>query len=77
MMKDKILRILKEIKPECDFEKCNDFIEADFLDSYDVIELVVLLEQEFSVKINGLDILPENFCNIDRIEDTIRKSSRS
>lgn len=76
-MKEKILSILKEIKPECDFENCSDFIEADYLDSYDVIELVDLLEQEFSVKINGLDILPENFCNLDRIEGTIKKSSES
>ena len=39
-----------------------------------MIELVSNLESEYSVVIDGLDILPENFKNIESIEDMIRKA---
>ena len=73
-MNKKILEILREIQPAGDFENSNDFIKDELLDSFDVIELVSNLESEYSVVIDGLDILPENFKNIESIEDMIRKA---
>ena len=74
VMNKKILEILREIQPAGDFENSNDFIKDELLDSFDVIELVSNLESEYSVVIDGLDILPENFKNIESIEDMIRKA---
>ena len=47
--------------------------ESDF-DSFDIITLVTDLEENFDIRIDGSDILPENFCSIKAIENLIEKS---
>ena len=66
-MKEKIIEILTEIRPEFDFGNSTDFISEGLLDSFDIIQLVTALDDEFSVSIDGGDILPENFATIDSI----------
>lgn len=73
-MKTTILSMLCKLKPEQEFENCENYIEEGILDSFDIIELITMLEDEFDIVIDGMDILPENFSNIDGIEKLIRKS---
>ena len=70
---EKILELLKEIRPEFDFENSTDFIEDGYLDSFDIAALVEMIENAFGIVIDGLDILPENFQNIDSIIKVIGK----
>lgn len=74
-MNESILKILKDIRPEFDFEGVGDFIEAGLLDSYDIVMLVVELEKQFSVVIDGVEVVPENFHNPETIAALIAKSS--
>ena len=55
-MKEKILEILKEIRPEFDFSEEINFIENGMLDSLDVINLVVALDNYFGISIPSIDI---------------------
>ncbi len=73
-MEEKIIDILKGIRPEFDFAESDDFIEDGYLDSFDVIELIACIEKELGVVIDGLDILPENFNNLDAIVKTIKRN---
>jgi acyl carrier protein len=73
-MKNKILEILKELKPEQSFTESGNYIDDGILDSFDVIELINILEREFDIVIDGMDILPEYFSSIDKIENLIKKS---
>lgn len=77
MGKDKILAILKEIRPEYDFETSEDFVAEGLLDSFDVVTLVSELETAFDVVIDGLDVVPENFNNIDSILEVLKKNGAS
>ena len=69
-----ILEILHDIRPEYDFAGASDFIKNGMLDSFDLVTLVSALEEEFSIKIDGLDIVPENFESIAAIERLIANS---
>ena len=73
-MKEKILEILKGIRPEFDFEGVDDFFEEGMLDSFDLVTLVAELDKTFSIHIDGLDIVPENFLNIEAIEALLKKN---
>ena len=73
-MKQKIIDILKEIRPEFDFTEKTDFIEQGMLDSFDIVSLVSSLDEEFGISIDGLDILPENFSSIDSIIALLKKN---
>lgn len=73
-MKEKIIKILSELRPEFDFREEVDFIEEGMLDSFDVINLVTALDSEFGISIDGTDVLPENFSSVERIEALLRKN---
>jgi len=73
-MKQKVINILQEIRPEFDFTKDVNFLEQGMLDSFDVVSLVTALDEEFGISIDGIDILPENFASIDSIVALLTKN---
>lgn len=73
-MKDRIVEILKEIRPEFEFEGVENFFEEGMLDSFDLMTLVSTLQSEYGVKIAGEEILPDNFANVDAIVALLEKS---
>lgn len=75
-MKEEIIKILSDLRPEFDFsEQGVDFIEEGMLDSFDVVTLVDELEENFGIKIDGVEVVSSNFATIDKIEALINKSS--
>lgn len=72
--RQKILEILSDLRPEYDFNSSKNYIDDGFLDSFDVVSLVSELEDTFDIIIDGLDIIPENFCSIDSIIETINRN---
>ncbi len=74
-MEEQIIRILTELRPEFDFtQKDIDFIEEGMLDSFDLVTLVSELDNYYGISIDGLDILPENFCSVDAITKLLIKN---
>lgn len=74
-MKEKIVAILNELRPEFDFaEEGVNFIEEGMLDSFDVVNLVDELDSTFGISIDGVDILPENFASIEAIMNLLEKN---
>ena len=53
-----------------------NFIEEGMLDSFDIVTLVDEIENTMGVAISGMDVLPENFCSIDAICQTIEKNRK-
>lgn len=76
-MKEKIIKILSELRPEFDFTEDVDFIEEGMLDSFDVVTLVSDLDSTFGVSIDGMDILPENFASVDAIIALLKRNGVS
>lgn len=74
-MKDKILKILQDCRPEFNFsEEGLNFIEEGMLDSFDVVNLVSDLDSTFGISIDGMDILPENFSTLEAIMNLLKKN---
>jgi len=68
-----ILNILKQIRPECNFTESKDFLNEGLLDSFDIVTLVSKLEQKFNISIDGQDVTPENFKDLETLENFIRR----
>lgn len=77
IMKDKIVEILKETRPEFEFDENINFIEEGYLDSFDLITIVADLENTFDIKINGALIVPESFQSIDTILNLVKSSKNA
>lgn len=71
---EEIYAILKEVRPEYDFKSSDDYVEDGFLDSFNIITLVSMLEERYKIQIDGLDIIPDNFCTADAIIRLLKKS---
>ena len=73
-MKEKVLEILSNIRPEFDFSDNVNFIEDGMLDSFDVVTLVADLDSTYGISIDGVDIVPENFSSIESIINLLLKN---
>jgi len=73
-MENKILSILSRIRPEFDFQKSTSFFDDGMLDSFDIVNLVTELDETYSISIDGIDIVPENFANLDTIKKLLVKN---
>ena len=71
---DKIKQILKDLRPEHDFDSSTNFVEDGFLDSFDLVALIAELDDTFKISIDGLDIVPENFVSWNSILEVIKKN---
>lgn len=68
-----LLEILGEIRPEASFPDSMDFLEDGLLDSFDIVMLVSSLDKTFNISIEGTEIVPENFRNVDAIRALLHK----
>lgn len=73
-MREKIIQILTDLRPEFDFTEDVNFIEEGMLDSFDIVNLVSDLDSTFGISIDGVDILPENFATVEAIENLLKKN---
>lgn len=73
-MNEEIMAMLNELRPEFDYSDSDDFVMDGLLDSFDIISLVSMLEEKYGIKVDGLDIIPENFASVETIESLVLKS---
>ena len=75
-MNEQIMAMLAELRPEFDFVESNDFVMDGLLDSFDIVSLTNMLEEKYSITIDGLDIVPENYSSVDAIANLVKKSGK-
>lgn len=70
---EKLLELLKKIKPEVEFEGNEHLIDNEELDSLSIVEVVSAIDDEFDVEIGVKDIIPENFNSVEAMWNLIQK----
>lgn len=58
---EKLMEILRELRPEVDFEIETSLIDGGILDSFDMVSLIGELNDAFDIEISFEDMEPENF----------------
>ncbi|HBJ12052.1 MAG TPA: phosphopantetheine-binding protein [Clostridiaceae bacterium] len=69
---EKIIKILKNIKPDIDVTN-NNLIDEEILDSFDIVTIVSAVDEEFDIQITARDIVPENFNSVEAIYNLVKK----
>lgn len=64
-MRDELMEILEELRPDVDFHSETKLIDDGILDSFDIVSLVGELNDAFDIEINVGHLQPENFNNVD------------
>lgn len=70
---ERVIKILKELHPEVDFEMESELVDSGILDSLDIVSLVTELNGEFDVEIAAEDLLPENFNSVAAIFSLVKR----
>lgn len=64
-MKEQLLEILEEVRPDVDFESETSLIDGGVLDSMDVVAIVGEVNDAFDITIGVEKLIPENFNSVD------------
>lgn len=58
---EQLLELLKDIRPDIDFENETALIDDGYLDSFDVVSIISEIDDKFGVQIRINELDPENF----------------
>lgn len=70
---DKLLEILKDIRPDVDFENEKNLIGDSILDSLDVMSIVSEICDAFDIQVSPADIVPTNFNSAEAMYKMIER----
>ena len=70
---EKLLLLLKNVRPDVDFEGEMALIDDGILDSFDVVSIISEIDDVFGVQIRINELDPENFNSIEAIWNLIQK----
>jgi D-alanine--poly(phosphoribitol) ligase subunit 2 len=70
---EKLIAILTETKPDVDFNTEKKLIDNNILDSFDIVQLVMKLNDQFDIEIGAEDIIPQNFNSAEALWTLIQR----
>ena len=68
---EKLLEILNDIDDSIDYETETGLIDNHIFDSFDIIQLVSAIDDEFDVSVDASLLVPENFNSAQAIYNMI------
>ena len=72
-MKEELLALLEDIRPDVEFENETKLIDDGVLDSFDIISIVQAIDDAFGVEIDVEDLEPDNFNSYEAMIELINK----
>ena len=70
---EKLMEILKGIRPDVDFENETALIDDGILDSFDVVSIISELDNEFDVQVRITELDPEYFNSAESIWNLVQE----
>lgn len=70
---EELLKLLKNVRPDVDFENETALIDDGFLDSFDVVSIISDIDDQFGVQIRINELDPENFNSAESIWNLIQE----
>ena len=70
---EQLMEILEGLRPDIDFANEKSLVTDRLLESFDIINLVSEIDDEFDVKIKPADLVPENFDSAEAMWELIQR----
>ena len=70
---EKLLELLKGVRPDVDFENEKALIDDGLLDSFDVVSIISEIDDVFGVQIRINELDPDHFNSAEAIWNLIQK----
>ena len=72
-MKEKLLELLTDLRPDVDFENETELVSGKILDSIDIVALIGAIDEEFDIKIKPAHMKPANFDSLDAMIELLEE----
>ena len=72
-MREEILDILSDLRPDVDFETETKLVSGKVLASFDIISLIAELGDAFDIEIGPKHLVEENFDSLDAITALVER----
>lgn len=70
---DRLIKLLESVKPGVDFQNTKNLVEDGILDSFDIVTIVSLINEEFDIEFSVKEVIPENFNTVEALYETIKR----
>ena len=70
-MRERVLEILKEIKPTVSLDDVTDIIDGGYLDSMELMGLIAAFSDAFDIEIDIEWMTPENFNSVEAMTQMV------
>lgn len=70
---ERIIELLQEIKEDIDYANEEHLIDDELLDSFDILQLISALDDEFDVAIPASMIVPQNFNSVEALWNMVQE----
>ena len=68
-----LIDILMDLHPEVDFETSTTLIDDKILDSFDILQIISSLNDEFDISIPAHEIVPQNFNSAKALWEMVQR----
>ncbi len=68
-----LLELLQDIRDDVDFENCTDLIDGKILTSFDIIQIIAVIDDEYDIAIPATEIIPANFNSVKALYELIER----
>ena len=70
---EQLLEVLAQVRPDVDFVNEKKLIDDGVLDSFDIIQVVMALNEAFDIEINVEELEPANFNTVEAMQALVEK----
>ena len=70
---ERLIELLKEIKEDVDYENETALIDDELLDSFDILQIISAIDDEFDVAIPAAMIIPQNFNSVEALWNMVQE----
>ena len=76
-MRETVLRVLTDIRPDIDFETETGLVSEGILESFDLLTIIASLQDEAGIEISNREISADNFDSLDAMVQMVERLSKS
>lgn len=70
---EELIKLLKSVREDIDFKECTTLVDEGILDSFDIVEIINVIDDEYDIEVPAIEIVPENFNSAEAILNMIHR----
>lgn len=70
---ERLIELLLEIKEDIDYVNEKALIDDELLDSFDILQIISAIDDEFEVSIPAAKVIPENFNSAEALWNMVQE----